>query len=58
MKNARRMPQFNVRMSKQLRDWIERKAEENHRSMNSEINFILEKYRKECETGNNNEVRR
>lgn len=35
-------PQFRLRMSADLKDWLTRKAVENHRSINAEITFRLE----------------
>ena len=49
MKDARRMPQFNLRFNESMRDWVKSLAEKNKRSVNSEINIILEKYRSEQE---------
>lgn len=49
MKGARRMPQFSIRFDESTRDWLKKLAEENKRSVNSEINFILEKHRTDRE---------
>lgn len=42
MEGTRQLPQFNVRMSKELIDHIKEQAKANHRSINSEIVVRLE----------------
>ena len=39
---SRQLDQFNIRLPDGLRDKIKEMAEQNNRSMNAEINFILE----------------
>lgn len=43
MKGARQYPPLGVRMSPELKDLIVRSAEENHRTINSEIVYRLER---------------
>lgn len=46
MKDARKAPQTNLRMSHELKDWLQKKAEDNFRSMNSEVIARLEESRR------------
>ncbi len=41
MKGARQIMPFSLRMTKEMREWFEARAEENGRSMNAEILMIL-----------------
>lgn len=43
MEGARQAPQFNFRMPQELKDFIQQKAKENRRSLNSELLCIIEK---------------
>ena len=43
MKGARQYPPLGVRMSPELKELIVRSAEENHRTINSEIVYRLER---------------
>lgn len=46
MKNARQMPQTNLRLPRELKDYLRRKADENLRSLTAEIAARLEESRK------------
>ncbi|MDC7704054.1 Arc family DNA-binding protein [Vogesella indigofera] len=46
MKDARKAPQTNLRMSHELKDWLQKKSEKNFRSMNSEVIARLEESRR------------
>lgn len=37
MKDARKLPQFNVRLPQDLKDYLQRKADEGYRSLNNEV---------------------
>ena len=43
MKNRRQAAQFCLRLPVELRDQVKQQAEENERSMNSELLFLLKK---------------
>lgn len=49
MKGARGLPQFNLRMTKELKDWLVREAERNSRSVTGEINAILGEVKRQKE---------
>lgn len=49
MQNSRQMPQFNMRMPPNLKDWLQQKASDNFRSLNSEIVARLNESRKQEE---------
>ena len=49
MNTALELLQLKLRLPSKLKNWVSIKAKENHRSVNSEINFILEKYKNEQE---------
>ncbi len=40
---SRQAKQFNVRLPAELRDQVKQQAEENERSMNSELIFLIKK---------------
>ncbi len=42
----KRPVQYQLRISKDMHDWLKQQAEANERSINSEINFHLENNRK------------
>ena len=46
MEGARNIGPTAIRITPDLKSWIKKLSKENHRSMGSEINVILEKYRK------------
>ena len=46
MEGARNIGPTAIRITPDLKNWIKKLSKENHRSMGSEINVILEKYRK------------
>ena len=51
----KRPVQYQLRISKDMHDWLKQQAEVNERSINSEINFHLENNRKlsdQQESGN------
>ena len=37
MKDARKLPQFNIRLPLELKDYLQRKADEGYRSLNNEV---------------------
>jgi plasmid stability protein len=41
----RPIPPFGLRLPEDLKTWLEVRARENRRSMNSEITFLLDRYR-------------
>lgn len=45
MKNARQMPQTNLRLPQELKDYLRGKADDNRRSLNAEIVTRLEESR-------------
>ncbi len=49
MLSSRQLPQFNVRLPQDIKDWIQQKATENFRSMNAEIVARLDESRKQEE---------
>jgi len=52
MKGASKMPQFNLRWPKESLDLIRKIAEENGRSVNSEIYMrVMESFKQEGRTG-------
>lgn len=46
MKDARNLPQINLRLPPELKALIKQCSETNHRSINSEIVFALQQYYK------------
>lgn len=52
MQGARKMPQFNLRWPKEVLDLVRKVAEENGRSVNSEIyQRVMESFKKEGRIG-------
>jgi predicted HicB family RNase H-like nuclease len=49
VKREKREKPFGVRMNPDLKNWLRVKARENHRSLNSEVCHVLEKYRAQGE---------
>lgn len=47
MKDARNLPQINLRLPQELKALIKQGSETNHRSINSEIIFALQQYYKQ-----------
>lgn len=47
-------PQFKLRMPHGLKQWAEKKAETEHRTINSQIVHMLEKIKKQEEGASNN----
>lgn len=47
MKDRHQTPPFSLRLTPELRDWLKHKAIDNRRSLNSEIEFRLERSRQE-----------
>ena len=45
MKDARKLPQFNIRLPLELKDYLQRKADEGYRSLNNEVVKRLEESR-------------
>jgi len=43
MEKVSDMHPFGVRMPKETREWLKARAKSNHRTMNAEVVFILEK---------------
>lgn len=43
MEGARQAPMFSLRMPKELKDFIQQKARDGRRSLNSELLHIIEK---------------
>ncbi len=48
---ARGDPQFNVRLSPCNREWLEKKANENRRSLTGQMNWLIEDERRKEEIG-------
>ncbi|EFU0738523.1 Arc family DNA-binding protein [Escherichia coli] len=52
MQGARKMPQFNLRWPKEVLDLVRKVAEENGRSVNSEIyHRVMESFKREGRIG-------
>lgn len=49
MKDAGKVPQIGLRLPPDLRKWLDKKAAENHRSLNGEVVVAVEQYRKQQE---------
>lgn len=45
MQQLQTLPQFKLRLSPQVLDWLKESSKRNHRTVNAEINFILEGYK-------------
>lgn len=52
MKDARNMPQMNLRLPEHIKKWIKERAEANHRSINSEAVFLFEQCKQQEEKRN------
>lgn len=52
MKNARNMPQLNLRLPEHIKEWIKERAEANHRSINSEAVCLFEQCKQQEEKQN------
>ncbi|QZA80850.1 Arc family DNA-binding protein [Deefgea piscis] len=50
MKNARTLPQFNLRLTAELKGWLIGEAEKNCRSLTGEINAILGEVKRQRES--------
>ena len=50
MKGARQIMPFPLRLTKEMREWFEVRAEENGRSMNAEIIMILRGVMRDAES--------
>lgn len=46
MKPVKRQKPYGLRMSPELKSWLEVKARENRRSLNGEVTYVLEQYRR------------
>lgn len=53
MKGARGLPQFNLRLKQELKDWLIAEAEKNSRSLTGEINAILGEVKRQKEERGN-----
>lgn len=49
MKDARSAPQMNLRIPAELKKWLEERAAANHRALNGEVLYALERYRDQQE---------
>ena len=45
----KRITPYPLRMSADLRKWVQEMADKNERSLNSEIKFVLKEYKKQKE---------
>lgn len=46
MRNVKDMKMMNIRVPSDLKEWLQTKADENHRSLNAEIVVLMEQTRK------------